>query len=149
MSEPGLTGRLLEALTVTHPLHAMVVHFPIALSGAGLLFVVLALAQRSVVLERAAFYCLLLTVFTTVLAGFTGYRDVIVRFEGEAPLVGAKGFLATTLFVLTAGMAVARVRREEVLWSPSTMVLWVSGFAGAFLLCLTLGFLGAVILYGL
>jgi hypothetical protein len=35
-------SRLFEALTDTHPLHSMTVHFPVALSGVALLFVVLA-----------------------------------------------------------------------------------------------------------
>jgi hypothetical protein len=35
-----------------------------------------------------------------------------------------------------------------VLWNPSTMVLYVTGYAGSFALCLTLAFLGGVILYG-
>jgi uncharacterized membrane protein len=141
-------GRLLESLFRTHPLHGMLVHFPIGLSGVGLLFVVLALAQRSEVLERAAWYCIALTAFTTVLAGFSGYRDVIVRFDGEAPLIGIKGYLAVTLFLLTTALAVTRSRRSEVLWNPSTMVLYVTGYAGSFALCLTLAFLGGVILYG-
>lgn len=140
--------RLVEALTIGHPLHGMVVHFPVALSGVALLFVLLALAQRSVVLERAAYYCMGLTALTTVLAGFTGYRDVIVRFEGEAPLVDVKGFLAMTLFLVTTALVVGRARSHEVLWNPSTMVLYVSGFVGSFVLTLTLSFLGGVILYG-
>lgn len=141
-------SRLFEALTDTHPLHSMTVHFPVALSVVGLLFVLLALVQRNPILEHAAYYCIALTAFTTVMAGFTGYRDVIVRFEGEAPLVDVKGYLALTLFVLTTVMAVARTRRQELLWSPSTMVLYVSGFVGAVALTSTLSFLGGVILYG-
>lgn len=141
-------SRLLEAVAVTHPLHSMTVHFPIALAGVGLLFVVLALVQKSEAMERAAFACVLLTSVSTVVAAFTGYRDVLVRFDGEAPLVGAKAFLALTLFFVTAALAFARSRERDILWNPSTMVLYVSGFAASFALCLALGFLGGVILYG-
>lgn len=148
MTGTDLLPRLIRALTETHPLHSMVVHFPIALSGVALLFAILALAQRNVVMERAAYYCIALTAVTTVLAGFSGYRDVIVRFDGEAPLVDAKGYLATTLFLLSTGMAWVRSRKEEVLWNPSTMILYLSGFVASFALAVTLAFLGGVILYG-
>ena len=44
-------SRLITALTVTHPLHPMIVHFPIALTGAAAFFILLALWRRSPVLE--------------------------------------------------------------------------------------------------
>ena len=47
-------SRLITALTVTHPLHPMIVHFPIALTGAAAFFILLALWRRSPVLEQAA-----------------------------------------------------------------------------------------------
>lgn len=141
-------GTVAEAVFVTHPMHSMMVHFPIALSAVGLLFVVLALAKGSVALEEAAFYCLVLTAVTGLLAAFTGYRDVLVRFDGEAQYVGAKAFLGATLILLTGGMAFARCRSSRLLWTPSTMVLYVGGFVGSVALTLVLGFLGGVILYG-
>ena len=143
-----LVGEVIRAVFVTHPLHSMTVHFPIALSAVGLLFVVLALVRGNEALEEAAFYCLVLTAATGVLAGFTGYRDVLVRFDGEAQFVGAKAFLGATLILLTGGMALARARIQGLLWNPSTMVLYVSGFVGSVVLTSVLGFLGGVILYG-
>ena len=140
--------RLINALIEVHPLHSMTVHFPIALTGTALLFLVLALWRRSEVLERAAFYLIVLTAISTVVAGLTGYRDYVVRFEGEAPLVNVKIFLAVTLLVLTTASAVGRWRHSEFLWKPSTMVLYLSSFAASFALAAVLGFLGGVILYG-
>lgn len=136
------------AITETHPLHSMVVHFPIALTGVAFLFLVLALWQRSEALERAAFFNLTLAALSTVAASVTGYRDHIIRFEGEAPLAGVKMFLGVSLFVLTTALVISRWRAPELLWRPSTMVLYVLGFAGSFGLAATLGFLGGVILYG-
>jgi uncharacterized membrane protein len=144
-----LISRIINAIVEIHPLHSMTVHFPIALTGAALLFLVLALWRRNEALERAAFYLIALSAISTIVAGLTGYRDNIVRFEGEAPLVSAKIFLAITLFVLTVGITVRRWRDGEVLWRPATMVLYVAAFAGSFLLAATLGFLGGVILYGI
>lgn len=140
--------RLITAIVEIHPLHTMTVHFPIALTGAALLFLVLALWRRNEVLEQAAFYLIALSLVSTIVAGLTGYRDNIVRFEGDAPLVSAKIFLAITLFILTLILSVSRWRSREILWKPATMLLYLAGFAGSFLLAATLGFLGGVILYG-
>ena len=40
-------NRIVTALVDLHPWHAMVVHYPIALSTVGLLFILLALWRRS------------------------------------------------------------------------------------------------------
>jgi uncharacterized membrane protein len=143
----SITG-LFNTIFDVHPWHVPMVHFPIALTGAGLLFLLLALWQRNESLERAAFYCLTLAAISTVVAGLTGYRDYLVRFEGDIPYANIKVFLAITLFVLTTITAVVRWRQAEVLWNPATMVLYISAFAGSFILATVLGFLGGVILYG-
>jgi len=141
-------NQLITALIDTHPWHVPTVHFPIALTGVALLFLILALWQRNETLERAAFYNMVLAALSTVVAGMTGYRDYIVRFEGDAPYSNVKIFLAITLFVLTTGIAASRWRKSELLWTPSTMVLYLLAFGGSFALSVTLGFLGGVILYG-
>lgn len=141
-------NQLFTTIFETHPWHVPMVHFPIALSGAALLFLLLALWQRNELLERAAFYNISLAAVTTVLAGVTGYRDYIVRYEGDAPYANTKIFLAISLFVLATVLAVSRWRQPDLLWKPSTMVLYLLGFAGCFMLATALGFLGGVILYG-
>jgi uncharacterized membrane protein len=144
----GFIPRFVNAIVDVHPLHSMTVHFPIALTGTAFLFLVLALWRRNEALEKAAFYLIALSGISTIIAGLTGYRDNIVRFEGDAPLVNVKIFLALTLLVLTLGITVSRWRDREILWRPSTMVMYLLAFAGSFLLAATLGFLGGVILYG-
>lgn len=126
----------------------MTVHFPIALTAAGLLFLLLALWRRSEGLERAAFYNITLAAISAVLAALTGVRDNLVRFEGEAPLAGVKVFLGVTLIVLLAVIVVSRWRKPDILWTPATMILYLLGFGASFALAVTLGFLGGVILYG-
>jgi len=76
-------------------------------------------------------------------------RDNIVRFDGAAPLVGVRIFLAVTLLILTTVTAVVRWRQKEILWQPVTTVLYVAAFLASFGLSITLGFLGGVILYGM
>ena len=140
--------RFFTALFELHPLHSMTVHFPIALTAAALLFIVLALWRRSEVLEQVAFFNLTLAAVSTIVAGITGIRDNLVRFDGGAENASVKVFLAVTLFVLTAVTVLSRWRKQEILWQPSTMVLYLSAFVGSFLLAAALGFLGGVILYG-
>ena len=140
--------RLTNALFVLHPLHSMTVHFPIALTAAALLFTVLALWRRSEAMEQVAFYNLALATVSIVVAGLTGMRDNLARFDGQAPYVNVKLFLAISLLALTTAMVVGRWRKQDILWSSSTRVLYLAGYAGSFALAAVLGFLGGSILYG-
>jgi uncharacterized membrane protein len=140
--------RVLTAVTELHPIHSMTVHFPVALTAVGLLFILLALWRRNEMFERAAFFNIRLAAVSTIVAGITGYRDHLVRFEGDAPYVNTKIFLAITLLVLTSVTAFSRWRQREILWTPSTMVLYVAAFVGSFALAAVLAFLGGAILYG-
>jgi uncharacterized membrane protein len=142
-------GQILNALLNVHPLHTLMVHFPIALTGTALIFLLLALWRKHDRLEHAAWYVITLAALMSVVAGVTGMRDNIIRFEGGAPYALSKMFMATSLFVLTAILALARRRWPNLLWNPSTMMLYVVAFAGSFGLAAALGFLGGVILYGI
>lgn len=142
-------GQIINAILNVHPLHSPIVHFPIGLTGGALVFIVLARWRRNESMEHAAFYMIALAALSTIAAGVTGMRDNLVRFEGSAPLVLPKIILAITLFSLTTVTAVSRWRNREVLWSPRTTVLYMGAFAGSFLIAVTLGFMGGVILYGL
>ncbi len=142
-------GQIINAVINIHPWHSMVVHFPIGLTGAALLFILLARWRRNESLEHAAFYLIALAALSTVVAALTGLRDNAVRFGGAAPFVSVKIFLGITLFVLTTVIAVTRWRKHEVTWSPTTTVLYLAGFAGSFLLAITLSFIGGMILYGI
>ena len=142
-------NQIINAVVNIHPWHSMVVHFPIGLTGAALLFILLARWRRNESLEHAAFFVIALAALSTIVAAVTGVRDNLVRFDGTAPYAAVKIFLGITLFLLTTVMAITRWRKREVLWKPATTVLYLAGFAGSFLLAITLGFLGGVILYGI
>ncbi|CAG0934918.1 hypothetical protein TFLX_03740 [Thermoflexales bacterium] len=142
-------AQIINAIVNLHPWHSTTVHFPIGLTGAAFLFILLARWRRNESLEHAAFFVIALAALSTIVAAITGIRDNLVRFEGTAPYVTVKIFLGITLFLLTTSLAVTRWRKREVLWSPATTVLYLAGFAGSFLLAITLGFLGGVILYGI
>ena len=140
--------RLPDIIFNIHPIHTPTVHFPIALTAVAALFLLLALWRKNAVLEAASFFNMVLAAVSTVVAGATGYRDHLVRFEGEAPMANVKIFLGITLFLLTVILVIARWRNSEIAWQPKTMLLYAVGFIASFLLATTLGFIGGGILYG-
>jgi uncharacterized membrane protein len=140
-------NRIIYDITQVHPLHTMIVHFPIGLTGAALFFVLLAIWRRSDLLEQVAFANISLAAVSTVVAAITGMRDNINIYNGVAPNASVKIMLATTLFVITVVMAVVRWRKPD-LFHSSLRALYVAGYFISFALSATLGFLGGVILYG-
>ena len=140
-------NRLIHALTQMHPLHPMLVHFPIALSGAAALFILLALWKKDAGFEKFAFANLVLTVFGTIAAGLTGMYDNSLNYGGDAPNSGVKMILALTLFVLTTVTVIVRWKNPTVFQSGGK-ALYVSAYLLSFTLALVLAFLGGVILYG-
>jgi len=143
-----LISRIVNAVANLHPWHALLVHFPIALTAVALLCIVLALWRRSELFEQFAFFNVILAALGTAVAGLGGLRDYFVRFDGSAPYVPTKIFLGVSLLLLTTVMVVSRQRRTDLLWNPSTMLLYVAGVVVSFLLATVLGFLGGAILYG-
>jgi len=139
-------NRLITALTETHPIHPMIVHFPIGLTGAAFLFILLALWRNKEFFEQAAFANISLATIGTLAAGFTGMYDNQVNYLGDAPNAGLKMNLAIALFLITTVTAIARWRNPDLL--NKSKALYVSAYFVSFGLALTLAFLGGVILYG-
>ena len=139
--------RLIYALTQLHPTHPMIVHFPIALTGAAFLFILLAYWRKNESLEQAAFANIVLAAISTVVAGATGIIDNASNYEGEAPNAGVKIILAVTLFIVTTGISVIRFRNPE-LFQKTNRILYISSYGLSFAIAVTLAFLGGVILYG-
>ena len=140
-------NRLFIALTELHPTHPMFVHFPIALTGAAFLFILLAYWKNNAPLEHAAFANIVLAAISTVVAGITGYLDNINNYVGKAPNATAKIILATILFLLTTGISIVRYRNPEM-FQKSNRVLYIASYGFSFAIALVLAFLGGVILYG-
>ena len=144
----NLINAVIHALTQVHPVHPMVVHFPIALSGAAFLFILLAYWKKSVTLEIVAFANIALASIGVIAAGATGYMDNIKNYEGAAPNAGAKIILAILLFILTASISIVRYRNPD-LFQKSNPFLYAASYGLCFAIALVLAFLGGVILYGL
>jgi uncharacterized membrane protein len=140
-------NRVIHALTELHPTHPMIVHFPIALTGAAFLLVLLAAWRNSSSLEQAAFANIVLAFLGTIAAGVTGVMDNARNYEGQAPNAGTKIILATILFLLTAGISLVRYRNPN-LFQQGNRFLYVASYGISFGLALVLAFLGGVILYG-
>lgn len=138
---------LIHALTQVHPLHPMFVHFPIALTGAAFLFILLAYWRNSQTLEQAAFANICLAAISTVVAGITGYLDNIKNYLGDAPNANVKIILATILLIITTSISIIRYRNPR-LFETRNRVLYIAAYGLSFGIALTLAFLGGVILYG-
>jgi uncharacterized membrane protein len=139
--------RLIHALTVLHPLHPMLVHFPIALTGAGALFIFLAVWKKSAALEQAAFANITLAFVGSIAAAVTGIFDNNQNYDGTAPNAMWKITLALILLIVTGYTAYARWKNPGLFESKSR-VIYVLSYLVSFGLALILAFLGGVILYG-
>jgi uncharacterized membrane protein len=140
--------RIFHTLTQVHPPHAVVVHFPIALTGAALFFILLALWKRSKILEQVAFANISLAAASTIVAAIFGIRDNIVFYNGGAPNHIAKIALAITLFIITSLTAFARWRNKDLFYTRSTKALYIAAYFVSFAIAAVLGFLGGIIVFG-
>lgn len=139
--------RLINALTQTHPIHPMMVHFPIALSGAALLFILISLIKRDESYEKIAYANLVLTVFGVMAAGITGIYDNQTNYLGDAPNASIKIILAVIMLAVSLITVWIRFKNPEIMKSRGR-TFYVGGYFLSFALALVLAFLGGVILYG-
>ncbi len=142
-----LLNQILYNLLEVHPIHTLVVHFPIALTSAGLFFILLALWRRSDKLEWAAFANISLATISTLVAGLTGLIDNNRTYDGAAPNSNLKIILAAILLAVSSLVAIARWRNPKLFHSPWRL-LYIGGYFACFALVAVLGFLGGIILYG-
>jgi len=140
-------NRVIHALTELHPTHPMLVHFPIALTGAAFLFILLAHLRNNASLEQAAFANIVLASLGTIAAGITGYLDNLENYLGDAPNASTKITLAIVLFILTTGISIVRYRNPD-LFQRGNRFLYIASYGVSFAIALVLAFLGGVILYG-
>lgn len=140
-------NRFITVVTQIHPTHPMIVHFPIALTGAAFLFVLLAWWKNNATLEQASFANMVLATISVVVAGITGLMDNVKNYEGDAPNATAKVILAALLFLLTAGISIIRYRNPSI-FASGNRALYSAAYGLSFFIALALAFLGGVILYG-
>lgn len=139
--------RVIRALTETHPIHPMLVHFPIALTGAAAFFILLAIWRRNKALEQIAFANIVLAAFGTIAAGVTGMMSNANTYDSAAPNAMLKMILASLLFLITAATSLARWHNPD-LFETHAKPIYAAAYFISFALALTLAFLGGIILYG-
>ncbi|MEW6405024.1 MAG: DUF2231 domain-containing protein [Chloroflexota bacterium] len=140
-------NRLIHTLTEVHPLHPMLVHFPIALTGAGALFILIAAWRKNNTMEQAAFANIILAFLGAIAAAATGILSNLENYDGAAPNAMVKISLATLFLIITGTTIFARWRNPGLL-QGSTKILYISAYLISFAIVLVLAFLGGVILYG-
>jgi len=141
-----IIDRIVHALTELHPIHAMFVHFPIALTGAAFLFVGLAWLRKNKEFEKTAYFNMTLAAISTFFAGVTGVYDNNLNYDGQAPFAPVKLVLGLTLSALSVALVLTR-RKNPNLFDRSRF-LYVLTYGICFGIALVLGFLGGAILYG-
>jgi uncharacterized membrane protein len=141
--------KIIHAITQVHPPHPIFVHFPIALTGAALFFIILAIWRKSEILEKVAFADISLACVSTVFAAIMGIRDNLVYYNGAATNHTAKIILACALFLLTLVTALARWRNPHLFHANTSRIFYILAYFICFAIAIVLGFLGGVIIYGL
>jgi uncharacterized membrane protein len=140
--------RIYHDLTHVHPPHPMVVHFPIALTGAALFFILLALWRRSHICEQIAFADLALATVCAIPAAAFGIRDNIILFGGKAPNHDAKIILAIIFFLISTVTIGVRWKRKIMFQDKASQLFYAAACFICFALVAVLAFLGGVITYG-
>ena len=140
--------RIFHDLIHVYPQHPMVVHFPIALTGAALFFFLLALWRHSEILEKVAFANISLAAASTIVAAAFGIYENVVSYDGKAPTHTAKIFLACALFAVSSATAVVRWKQKDSFRNKVHKAFYVAAYFISFTLAAVLGFLGGVIIYG-
>lgn len=130
-----------------HPLHTMVVHFPIALTGAALFFLLVTLFRHRQILEKAAFANMTLAAISKIVGRPTRMRDNIDLYDGAASNAGTTINLAILLLRLLpssqSSVGASQMFSIHLGEFCISLVFWV-----CFAIADVLGFLGGVILYG-
>jgi uncharacterized membrane protein len=138
--------RVIHAITELHPLHPMFVHFPIALTGAAFLFILLAWLRKNKLSEKTAFFNMVLAAISTFFAGASGIYDNNLNYDGDAPFAPIKLVLGLILSVLTTGLVILRWKKPDIFDRAHGLYILVYGLS--FGIALVLAFLGGAILYG-
>jgi uncharacterized membrane protein len=141
-------NRVINALVNIHPLHPMIVHFPIALTGVAFFFILLAWFLNNRRLEFVAFADISLAAVATLVAGATGIYDNLKNYGGNAPNASAKIALAVCLLILTTTIALTRWRNPGLFDGGWRKGLYIAAYGLSFAIAFVLAFLGGIIMYG-
>lgn len=140
--------RLITALTVTHPIHAMLVHFPIGFTAAGLLFIFLAMWRKKELFEQIAYANLIISAISVLPAAASGIYDNNLNYLGDAPNSSVKIILGAALLLITTLTALWRSKNPDLINRRTARAVYFLAYFLSFTIAMVLGFLGGVIVYG-
>ncbi len=132
-----------------HPVHPMLVHFPIGLTGGAFFFIVVALIwRRAKILEQVAFANIALAVPAVIAAAIMGISDNINRYSGRAANHTYKIIFATFLFLVVTSTSLIRWRKPDLFEHESTRWWYSGAYLVSFAIATILVFLGGIIVFG-
>jgi uncharacterized membrane protein len=131
-----------------HPLHPVVVHFPIALLSTAVLFELLGFLLRRDDFRRFGFWLLILGLTGGIVAagfGLWGEGAALKMGVPEKAIDRHESFAVTTL--ITFGLLLIYRWRIRDRWTPGHNRIYLSGALAGLLLLGTTGFFGSELVY--
>lgn len=136
---------LSRARILSHPIHPMLVAFPIGLWVASLIFDLIAVSTTNNLLWAAGFYCIVGGCVGAVLAAVPGVIDLFLAIPDRSS-ARKRGYLHGTLNVVALLVFIAVAWRRGGPWDPpDSTSLWLA-FLGVVLIGFS-GWLGGTLVY--
>jgi uncharacterized membrane protein len=95
---------LKQAKLLGHPVHMMIIHFPIGLIPVSLVFDLIGLNSNDAFFAKAGYYCLTLGLFSAILSALFGFMDFL-RIPENKPNSRRKGLIHMFLNITWIFMA--------------------------------------------
>jgi len=124
------------------PLHSILGYIVVGFAGAAFALALVALLTRSRLLDRLAFYGLVVCVAAQVWALVTGIGDNAAGAVAAALVAPYNFFLGASMFTLSAGLAAWRWFNPGVVWDKDKWLLYLAGGLGNLALGIALAVVG-------
>ena len=115
---------ILQGRFMNHPLHPILIHIPVGLWIASLIFDLLQLATGSAALAAVSYYCIIGGLFGTLLAVPTGLAEYVEIPANTLPKRVATSHLVLNLIVAAVYLASFFWRRSLVGGAPTYVTGW-------------------------
>ncbi len=142
---------LVQDMIETFQPHAVAAHFPNALVPTLLLFVAIAFLSGKYTFDTAAFYLLVVVLFTVPATLATGIREWQTRFNGKKAVIFKKKIaFGSVLFVLAAAAVALRYHQPGILQAGGALQYLYFALLVAMLGCvMLLGHYGGKLVFSL
>ncbi|MBI3812008.1 MAG: DUF2231 domain-containing protein [Nitrospirae bacterium] len=133
---------------IEHPLHPMVVHFPIALLSTAVIFEILGFLKQRESFRQFGFWLLAIGLTAGIVAaGFGFWGEGAAKAGGvpEAAIDRHESFAIATL--ITFGLLLIYRRWARDRWTPGLRAIYISAALAGFVLLGTTGFFGGELVF--